>query len=82
MSWGHAVSKDLLQWEHLPVALEEYKDTAGDSVMIFSAGSAVVGVATSLAIYTSHKSDRQNQKVLLTVSIADERSHDMSTIQY
>ena len=35
MSWGHAVSKDLLHWEHLPVALREEND-----VMIFS-GSVV-----------------------------------------
>ena len=36
MSWGHAVSPDLLHWEHLPVAIPET-----DSVMAFS-GSAVV----------------------------------------
>lgn len=36
MSWGHAVSRDLLHWEHLPVALREQ-----DGVMVFS-GSTVV----------------------------------------
>ena len=36
MSWGHSVSKDLVHWEHLPLALSEEND-----VMIFS-GSAVV----------------------------------------
>jgi fructan beta-fructosidase len=64
MSWGHAVSKDLLHWTHLPVALEEYTDAKGDSVMIFS-GSAVVDQNNTsgffgtdstgiVAIYTSH----------------------------
>ncbi len=64
MSWGHAISKDLLQWENLPVALEEYQDPlTGDSTMIFS-GTALVdknntsglcqGKDCLIAIYTSH----------------------------
>ena len=36
MSWGHAVSTDMLHWQHLPIALREE-----DGIMIFS-GSAVV----------------------------------------
>ncbi|HVU07442.1 MAG TPA: glycoside hydrolase family 32 protein [Verrucomicrobiae bacterium] len=36
MSWGHAVSHDLIHWKHLPLALAEE-----NGVMIFS-GSAVV----------------------------------------
>lgn len=27
MHWGHAISKDLIQWEHLPIAL--YPDSLG-----------------------------------------------------
>jgi fructan beta-fructosidase len=64
MSWGHTVSKDLLHWEELPVAIEEYPDpSTNDSTMIFS-GTVIVdknntsGLCTGkecmVAIYTSH----------------------------
>ncbi|RFB11004.1 glycoside hydrolase family 32 protein [Bacillus sp. HNG] len=56
-NWAHAVSKDLLHWEHLPVALEH--DTLGQAL----SGSAVVdwndstgffdGKAGLVAIYTN-----------------------------
>lgn len=60
MSWGHAVSGDLVHWRHLPLAIPEL-----DSVMIFS-GSAVIDVNNTsgfrnkagpppmVAIYTAH----------------------------
>ena len=71
MSWGHAVSSDLLHWRDLPVALREE-----NGIMIFS-GSAVVdehnssgfciphgGDASCLvAIYTGHTPQRQTQNV-------------------
>ena len=70
MSWGHAVSRDLVRWEHLPVALREE-----GNVMIFS-GSAVIdhsntsgfgvdGRPPMVAIYTAHHTDRplQNQHI-------------------
>ena len=52
MHWGHARSKDLVHWEHLPVALapEGQEDKDG----CFS-GSAVVDGDTLALIYTGHK---------------------------
>ena len=66
MHWGHAVSKDMIHWEHLPIAL--YPDSLG---YIFS-GSAVVdhrntsGFGTKespamVAIYTYHDMDAEKQ---------------------
>jgi fructan beta-fructosidase len=60
MSWGHAVSRDLLHWDQLPVALPE-----ADGLMIFS-GSTVVdwrnssgfgenGKPPLVAMYTGHR---------------------------
>ena len=71
MSWGHAVSPDLLHWRHLPVALHE-----ADGVMIFS-GSVVVdwhntsGFCTAtgadrsclVAVYTGHGHGKQTQNL-------------------
>lgn len=63
MSWGHAVSKDLLSWHHLPVAIHEFVNAQGDSTMIFS-GTTVIDPNTSglcgtgnecmVSIYTAH----------------------------
>ncbi|MFC4098978.1 glycoside hydrolase family 32 protein [Paenibacillus xanthanilyticus] len=73
MHWGHAVSKDLVAWEELPIALAP--DELG---MIFS-GSAVVdwhdttgffgGEPGLVAIFTHHL-EREGQAALQTQSLA------------
>lgn len=81
MSWGHAVSPDLVHWKDLPVALRER-----DGWMIFS-GSAVVdetntsglceaGRSCLVAIYTMHREARQAQ------GIAASRDHGRTWTPY
>lgn len=63
ISWGHAVSPDLVRWTHLPVAMPE--DEVG-RVMRFS-GSTVIdrnnvagfGRGAMLAFYTGHHMPRE-----------------------
>lgn len=52
MHWGHARSKDLVHWEHLPVALAP--EGPDDKDGCFS-GSAVVNGDTLALIYTGHR---------------------------
>ena len=55
MSWGHAVSKDLLHWKELPVAIpedEKYSIFSGSAV-VDTNNSAGFGKDAIVAIYTS-----------------------------
>ncbi|WP_420155083.1 glycoside hydrolase family 32 protein [Siphonobacter sp.] len=70
MSWGHAVSKDLLHWNELPVALNEFANPDGKSVTMIFSGSAVIDYGNTsklcptgtkdcmVAIYTSHVDEK------------------------
>ena len=65
MSWSHSISKDLLHWQQLPVALKEE-----NGIMMFS-GSAVMdekntsgfGKNAMVAIYTGHTDTLQTQNI-------------------
>ena len=72
MSWGHAVSRNLVNWEHLPIALHDEYGT-----MAFS-GSAVVDLKNTsglgsaenppmVAIYTGEGHKRQTQDLAFSL---------------
>jgi len=42
MSWGHAVSKDLLRWNDLPVAIPEFTNADSVSKTAIFSGSAII----------------------------------------
>ncbi len=75
MSWGHAVSRDLVRWQELPVALREE-----NGIMIFT-GSVVIdehntsgfctnGKPCMVAVYTGHTPARPGKSALQTQNIA------------
>lgn len=89
MHWGHAVSRDLVRWEELPIAL--YPDSLG---YIFS-GSAVVdnrntsglgsdGKPALIAIYTYHdvKGERAGRKDYQTQGMAYSLDNGRSWTKY
>lgn len=86
MHWGHAVSKDLIHWKHLPIALEPDVELG----MIFS-GSAVVdkndttgffnGKEGLVAIYTTHLEQNEGGP-LQQQSIAYSKDNGRSWTKY
>ena len=60
MSWGHAVSKDLVHWKHLDVALPEKKDRMAFSGCVVvdshnSAGFQTGQESALVAVYTGYR---------------------------
>ncbi len=87
MSWGHAVSRDLLHWQELPVALPE-----GNGIMIFT-GSTVVdrhntsgfcsgGAPCMVAVYTGYTPPSSGRPALQTQNIAYSNDHGRTWTKY
>jgi fructan beta-fructosidase len=89
MHWGHAISRDLVHWKHLPVAL--YPDSLG---YIFS-GSAIVDVKNTsgfgtaenpamVAIFTYHDPilEKQGSKLFQNQGIAFSTDKGRTWVKY
>ena len=72
MSWGHAISPDLLHWKQLPVALAEengvgifsgstVEDRDNTSGLCAAPGQQAAGCL--VAIYTGNAQDKQTQNL-------------------
>ena len=74
MSWGHAVSRDLFHWEHLPVAIscdETFGIFSGSAVMDYknTTGFGTTENPAMVAIYTAHRHDGTHQSQHLAFSL-------------
>ena len=71
MSWGHAVSQDMLRWKHLPLAIPERPE-----YMIYS-GSAVIDWNNSSGLCKEKRGDRSCMIAIFTAASGDtwQRQH-------
>lgn len=77
MSWGHATSKDLVNWEHLPIAIPEVvtKDTitwiySGSAVLDINntSGFGINGKAPVVAIFTADQPKQKKESQFIAYS--------------
>jgi levanase/fructan beta-fructosidase len=74
MSWGHAVSEDLISWDELPVAIacdETHAIFSGSAVIDYfnTTGFGTLENPPMVAIYTAHKHDGSHQVQALAYSL-------------
>ncbi|MDL2250593.1 glycoside hydrolase family 32 protein [Lachnospiraceae bacterium OttesenSCG-928-J05] len=69
MHWGHAKSKDLIHWEHLPVALAPGEDY--DKNGCFS-GSAIEKDGKLYLLYTGHNVEEESTRQVQCLAVSED----------
>lgn len=74
MSWGHATSTDLFNWQHLPIAIrfeEEFGIFSGSAVVDYtnSTGFGSTEKPAMVAIFTAARHDETHQSQYLAYSV-------------
>ena len=72
MHWGHAKSKDLVSWEHLPVALAPSEDYDKDGCF---SGSALVEDGKLYLYYTGHVVNEGVVRQVQCVAVSEDGIH-------
>lgn len=72
MHWGHAKTKDLVNWEHLPVALEPTEEYEADGCF---SGSAIVKGDRLYLMYTGHYERNGIKKETQCIAYSDDGIH-------
>src|SRR4051794_18667238 len=75
LSWGHAVSTDLLHWRDRPVAIrhDEHEEISSGSVVVDDGNTSALGqpgCTPLVAVYTSHYTDRSPHRGMQAQSLA------------
>lgn len=72
MHWGHAKSKDLVHWEHLPVALAPSESYDLDGCY---SGSAIVKDEKLYLIYTGHVENGKDRREVQCIASSEDGIH-------
>ncbi|MDE6181773.1 MAG: glycoside hydrolase family 32 protein, partial [Eubacteriales bacterium] len=73
MHWAHFKSKDLIKWEHMPVALAP--DTNYDSFGVFS-GTAIEDNGKHILMYTGVTKDNEKERQTQCIAIGDGTNYE------